>query len=448
MNYQDLAKGLLDRAGAKGASAGDVVLVEGGSFDLSVRLEKLEQLSSAREKRLGLRLFFGKRSAVCSTADFSKESLDGLVDETCRLARATAEDPFSGLPGEKPTALPDLEPLGLFDPAVGALSPDEKIEMALSAERAALREDPRIVNSEGGNLSQSDRRVVYANTEGFSGGYAVSSISLSVSPLARENGAMQRDYWYSARRRLSELESPESIGRTAARRTVRRLGARKVGTCRGSVIFDPETAAEMLGTFCGAVSGYAIYKGASYLADRLGTQVASDRVTIIDDGLRPGGLASRPFDGEGLPTRRTVVVNRGRLESYLLDSYSGRKLGLASTGNASRSIGDGPGVSPTNLWLEPGESTPEEMIRSVRRGLYVIEMIGFGVNMVTGDFSRGATGIWIENGELTHPVQEVTIAGNLNEIFSNIQAIGNDLSFRSSISAPSVLVSEMTIAGN
>ncbi len=446
MNHSELAQDLLDRARVKGASAGDVVIVDGSGFDVQVRLGKIDQLSSAREKRLGLRLFVGQRMAICSTADFSSESLQGLVDDCYALARATAEDPYSGLPAEPPPAAPPVE-LGLYDPALAELSSEAKIDLALRAEGAALAADARIQNSEGGSLSQGERSVVYASSAGFTGRYASSSISLSVSPLAHENGSMQRDYWYSVSRRLAGLEPPEAIGRTAAARTLRRLGARKIRTCRVPVVFDPETAGDLLGTLGAAVSGYAIYKEASFLIGKLGATIAAAGVTVIDDGTLPGRLGSRPFDGEGLTTRRTPVVENGVLRSYLLDSYAGRKLDLASTGNAARSVGDAPGVAPTNLYLQAGTTAPEAIVQSVRQGLYVTELIGFGVNLVTGDYSRGAAGVWIENGELTHAVHEITIAGNLNEMLRNIDAIGSDLVFRGSIAAPTIRIAEMTIAG-
>jgi PmbA protein len=259
---------------------------------------------------------------------------------------------------------------------------------------------------------------------------------------------MQRDFWYAVQRQFSRLESPESVGREAARRAVRRLGARKLSTRRAPVIFDPETAGSLLGNLCSAVSGHALYKGASFLIGQLGTRLAPEFVTIYDDGRRPGGLGSRPFDGEGLPTRKTTVVDSGVLTSYLLDTYSGRKLGLASTGNASRAVGESPSAGPTNFYLVPGAASPEEIIRSVRGGLYVTELIGFGVNMVTGDYSRGAAGQWIENGELAYPVEEITIAGNLKHMLANIETVGSDLEFRGRIASPTMKIREMMIAGN
>jgi PmbA protein len=446
----DLASGLLSKARKAGATAGDVLIVEGESSNVQVRMGRVDKLSNAREKRLGLRLFFGRRTAVVSTADFSRDSLNRLVSTGAALARSTSEDPYSGLPDAGGSeggdgALPSLD---LWDPGLKDVTMEDKIKMATEAESAALAEDPRITNSEGGEVSAHTREITYANTSGFSGTYGSSLVSLSVVPIATGDGGMQRDYWYSTDRKLHRLDSPESVGREAARRTVRRLGARKIQTGSYPVVFDPDTASELLGSLSAAVSGYAVYKGASYLIGQLGRSVASREVTVVDDATLPSGLASRPFDAEGLPARRTVVVENGLLRSYLLDSYSGRKLSLPSTASAARSIGDVPGVSSTNFYMAPGRRTPEEIIRSVQRGLYLVEMIGFGVNLVTGDYSRGAVGIWIENGELAYPVEGITVAGNLREIFAGIEMIGNDLAFRRSINSPTLLVSGMTVAGD
>jgi len=443
--YEDLVTAVLRKARAKGATAGDVMVVEGDSFDVQVRLKSIDKLSNAHEKRLGLRLFFGNRSAVCSTSDFSTESVDRLVEDTCYLARCTAEDPHAGLPEPTALVLPDLD---LYDDTLHAWKMEDKIDLAVQAESAALGYDGRITNSEGAGLSHAGRRVVYANTNEVIGSYPVSHVSFSVSPVATDNRSMQRDYWYSAKRKIKELASPESVGRTAAQRALRRLGARQIATGELPVIFDPETAAELIGSLSACVSGYAVYKGASFLAGSLGQPVAASSVTVLDNGLIPSALGSRPFDGEGLPTRKTTVIKKGVLESYLLDSYSARKLGLRSTGNAVRSVGDVPTVSHTNFYLVPGTHGPEEIIRSVKRGLYVVEMIGFGVNHVTGDYSRGAVGLWIENGELTYPVEEITIAGNLKEILMDIEMIGNDLELRGTIAAPTIKISKMTVAGH
>ncbi|OGW70624.1 MAG: peptidase [Nitrospirae bacterium RIFCSPLOWO2_01_FULL_62_17] len=446
-DYSQLAVDVLGKARQCGATEADVIVVDGRNLSVQVRLSAVDRLTKAREKRLGLRVFFGKRSASSSTSDFSKSSLDQLVADTCSLAKAVAEDPVSGLPSGDAYAgdCPDLD---LYDAT--DLSTDEHIALAKRAEAAALSADPRVSNSEGADFNSSDGRVVLANSHGFVGDYRSSSFSMSVSPVATDpsTGGMQRDSWYAIQRAYARLDSPESVGSEAARRTLRRLGARKVPTCKAPVIFDQEMAGSLLGNLCGALSGYALYKGASFLIGQLGQAIAPEAVTVYDDGRMPRGFGSRPFDGEGLPTRKTPVIEHGVLKSYLLDTYSGKKLGLASTGNASRSVGESPSSGPTNFFLVPGTATPADMIRSVKRGLYVTELIGFGINMVTGDYSRGAAGFWIENGELAYPVEEITIAGNLKRMFLTIETVGNDLEFRGRIASPTIQISEMTIAGD
>ncbi len=446
-NLTNLAAELLARAKKLGASEADVMVADGETFSVQVRLAAVDRLTKAREKRLGLRVFFGQRSASVSTSDFTRESLDRLVTDTCALAKAVVDDEASGLPSADLMA-DDLPDLDLYDPTT--LANDAQIELARRAEAGAMETDPRITNSEGADFDAASGRVVLGNSHGFLGDYRSSSFSVAVSPIATdpESGAMQRDTWYAVNRKFARLESVESVGREAARRALRRLGARKISTRRGPVVFDPETAASLLGNLCGAANGYALYKGASFLIGRLGERIAPTSVTVYDDGRLPDGLGSRPFDGEGLPTRKTTVIEAGVLKSYLLDTYSGKKLGLASSGNASRGVGDSPTVGPTNFYLAPGTVEPGEIIKSVTQGLYVTDLIGFGVNMVTGDYSRGAVGIWIENGELTHAVEEITIAGNLTRMFQDIEMIGNDLRFRSRIASPTIKIAEITIAGN
>ena len=446
-DLKQLAADMLDLAKKQGADGAEVIIADGETFSVQVRLSAVERLTKAREKRLGLRVFIGKRSASVSTSDFSREALRRLVSDTCTLAAAVAEDEMSGLPPGDLMAgdLPDLD---LYDST--RLSTEAQIELARQAEGSALAADARITNSEGAEFDSSSGLVLLGNSRGFLGQYRTSHFSVAVSPIASapDSAGMQRDYWYATQRRFSRLESPESVGKEAARRAVRRLGARKLSTRRAPVIFDPETAGSLLANLCSAVSGHALYKGASFLIGQLGTRLAPDFVTIYDDGRRPGGLGSRPFDGEGLPTRKTTVVDSGVLTSYLLDTYSGRKLGLASTGNASRAVGESPSAGPTNFYLVPGAASPEEIIRSVRGGLYVTELIGFGVNMVTGDYSRGAAGQWIENGELAYPVEEITIAGNLKHMLADIETVGSDLEFRGRIASPTMKIREMMIAGN
>lgn len=445
--YAELAADVLSRAKACGATEADIIVADGETFSVQVRVGAVDRLTKAREKRLGLRVFVGKRSATTSTSDFSRDSLDRLVSETCILAKAVVEDPVSGLPD--PSQMPKEWPmLDLYDAT--QLQTEVQIDLAKRGEAAAFAADQRITNSEGAEFDSSSGRVVLANSHGFVGSYKSSSFSLSVSPIATEpgTGGMQRDSWYEVQRKFSRMASAESIGQEATRRAVRRLGARKVGTKRVPVVFDQETAGSLLANLCSAVSGYGLYKRASFLLDQLGHTIASDQITVHDDGRMEGGLGSRPFDGEGLATRKNTIVERGVLKSYLLDTYSGRKLGLASTGNASRSVGDNPSVGPTNFYLVPGTKTAEQIIGSVKEGLYVTELIGFGINMVTGDYSRGASGFWIDNGELAYPVEEITIAGNLKQMFKDIQLVGSDLVFRGRIASPTLKIGEMMVAGN
>lgn len=445
--YDQLASDVLARAKDCGATEADVVVADGETFSVQVRVGAVDRLTKAREKRLGLRVFVGKRSATTSTSDFSKESLERLVSETCTLAKAVVEDQVSGLPDAVQMAR-DWPDLDLYDDTT--LGTETQIEWAKRGEAAAFAADPRVTNSEGAEFDSSSGRVVLANSHGFVGSYKSSSYSLSVSPIATDpgTGAMQRDAWYEVQRKFLRLASAESIGQEATKRAVRRLGARKVATKRVPVVFDQETAGSLLANLCGAVSGYGLYKRASFLLDQLGQTIASDLITVYDDGRMAGGLGSRPFDGEGLATRKNTIVERGVLKSYLLDTYSGKKLGLSSTGNAARSVGESPSVGPTNFYLVPGVKSPQDIIGSVKEGLYVTDLIGFGINMVTGDYSRGACGFWIENGELTYPVEEITIAGNLKEMFKHIEMVGSDLVFRGRIASPTVKITEMMVAGN
>jgi PmbA protein len=441
----DLLGDVLQRARGKGATEADAFMVEDQSFSAQVRMRQVDTVKHARDQHLALRVFVGRSAAAASTSDLSRESLDRLVDEAVTLARITAPDPLSGL--ADPAALArgprDLE---LDDPRGHDLAPEAKIDLARRCEAAALAFDPRITNSEGGDFADGHARYAYATSHGFAGEYRSSSFSLSASPLAAADGEMQRDGWYHVTRKRADLDAPESIGRTAAQRALRRLGARRVKTAEVPVIFDPQMAATLIRHIAGAASGPSLYRGASFLLNRLGQTIAAPSVTIVDDGTMPGALGSRPFDGEGLPTQRTVLVERGVLASYLLDSYSGRKLGLPSTHHAARD-GGGVGVSTTNLYLAPGTESPEALIRSVKSGLYVTELIGFGVNGVTGDYSRGAVGLWIDNGELAYPVEEITVAGNLLEMFRAVEGVGNDLVFRDRTAAPTLLIGRMVVAG-
>ena len=317
----------------------------------------------------------------------------------------------------------------------------------MQAEEAALSADPRITNSEGASFNAYNGERIFANSRGFQGSYRMSSCSLSATPVARQGDSMERDYWYSAARSYAKLEDPAAIGRKAAERTLRRLGSRKVPTQKVPVVFDAQTARSLISNVFEAVEGESIYRKASFLAGKLENRIASENVTIIDDSTIPGLFGTSPFDDEGVPTRRTVVIDRGVFKSYLLNTYTARKLGLRTTGNAARGLTGNASVGHGNLFLEKGEQSPEEIIRGIRKGLYVTELIGSGVNIVTGDYSRGAAGLWIENGEFAYPVSEITIASTLSQMLMDIAAAGSDLEFRGSVASPTLVIGEMTVSG-
>lgn len=444
----DRALALAARAGAEQA---DAVYVEGDSLEARVRGDEIDFVTQAAERTLGIRALVrgpgGLRSATTSTSDLAADAVERLAEETVALARATAEDPAAGLP--EAGFADDAPDLGLFAPEDREAQVEARIQAARRAEAAARALDSRIVNSEGSQAGSDFGRVVYGNSRGFRGSYESASHGLFSEPIAQENGGMQRDMWMTVSRRWAGLEDAEAVGRRAAERALRRLGARKVPTCEVAVVFDDVTAPSLLGHLAGCLSGYAVYREASFLAGRLGERVASGLLRVVDDGRLPGGLGSKPFDGEGLATRRNVLLEDGVLRSWLLDTYSARKLGLASTGNARRSAGSAPGVGATNLWLEPDPQggTLEEIVAATPRGLLVTELIGQGFNPVTGDYSRGAAGLWIENGEITHPVEEVTIAGNLETMLQAVDRVGAELVWHGRVAAPPLRVAQMTVAG-
>ncbi|MGA2634576.1 MAG: metallopeptidase TldD-related protein [Terracidiphilus sp.] len=453
LDLESLAAEVVDLAMKAGASDAEAVAREGDEFSVNVRMGQVETLQESGSRGLGLRVFLGLKSASASTSDLTADGIRQLVEGALALAKITEEDPFAGLPerGEFGSVAGDLH---LYYEDVYSLPGVERIEWARRAEVAALEADSRIVNSDGGSFDAATGRKVLANSRGFVGGYRSSYAGVSAVPLAMDaNGQMQRDYWWSSGRRLTDLESPESIGREAARRTLRRLGARRVPTQRVPIVFAPEVAQSLIGAVFEAASGDAIWRGASFLAGRLGESIAATNLTIVDNNtmLLPngaGGFGTSPFDGEGLPSLRTVVVENGILRNYMLNTYTARKLNLKSTHNASRGLAGTPGIGCGNLYLEPGTLTEGQIIADVPAGLYVTGLMGSGVNLVTGDYSRGATGLWIENGVLSYAVEEVTIAGNLAEMLRNVTAIGNDLVFRSAVASPTLRIDGMTIAGS
>lgn len=444
---EEIAARLVKLAGNAGATEAEAAVAEGDEFECTVRLGELETLKEAGSSAAGVRVFRGKRTGTSSTSDLSEDGLRRMVASAMALAEVSMEDPFAGLPLPEELGAAGGD-MALFDGGVEALDPAERIAMARRAEKTALDFDPRITNSEGGSYGSSVSTRAFANSLGFLGSYRSSSCSLSVVSVAGDGeGKLERDYWYDVGRSPGQLESPEEIGQKAAEWALRRLGARKVATQKVPVILDPRVARSLVGHMFSAVTGDAVYHKSSYLAEKLGEIVASKQVTIIDDALMPGGFGSSPFDDEGVPSRRTVVVGEGRLETFLLNTYMARKLGMRTTGNASRGLAGNPGTGHGNLFLQPGTRTREDLISSVENGFYVTELLGSGVNIVNGDYSRGAAGVWIEKGRLAWPVHEVTVSGNLAEIWARVEAVGSDLEFRGSVASPTLLIGEMRVSG-
>src|SRR5579872_6748568 len=446
-DLREVAQDIVARAMAGGATAAECVVREGDEFSTLVRLGQVETLKESGSKSIGVRVFFGQRAASTYSSDFSRAGLDRMVTSALALAKITSEDPFGGIPAAD--QLGQLKgDLDLYHEDVYSLPGPDRIDYARRAEKAALDFDPRIKNSEGGSFDAATGHKVLANSHGFIGEYRRSYCSVAAVPIAQsDDGAMQRDYWFSVARTLAKLDSPEQVGRVAAERTLRRLGARKAKTAHVPVIFDPMVATSILEHIFEGVNGDSVYRGASFLAGKLGQKVAAENVTVIDDGTMTGGFGTSPFDGEGVPTRRTVVIEKGVLTSYLLNTYTAKKLKLATTGNASRGLAGTPGIGPGNYFLQPGRRTAKELIGDIKEGLYVTEFLGHGANLVTGDYSRGASGMWISGGEFAYPVEEITVAGNLKEMFFNICEIANDLEFRGSVAAPTLRIDGLTVGG-
>src|SRR5579871_6842788 len=446
-DLREVAQDIVARAMKGGATAAECVVREGDEFSTLVRFGQVETLKESGSRSVGVRVFFGQRAASTYSSDFSREGLDRMVKSALELAKITSEDPYSGIPGAE--LLGQLEgDLDLYHEDVYSLPGADRIDYARRAEKAALDFDPRIKNSEGGSFDAATGHKVLANSHGFVGEYRRSYCSVAAIPIAQdEKGAMQRDYWFSVSRNIGRLDPAEQVGRIAAERTIRRLGARKAKTAQVPVIFDPMVAASILEHIFEGVNGDSVYRGASFLAGKLGQRIAGENVTVIDDGTIPGGFGTSPFDGEGIPTRRTLVIENGVLKSYMLNTYTAKKLGLQTTANASRGLAGTPGIGPGNYFLQAGQKSPKELIGGIKEGLYVTEFLGQGVNLVTGDYSRGASGLWISGGELTFPVEEITVAGNLKELFFNISEIASDLEFRGSVAAPTIRIDGLTVGG-
>jgi PmbA protein len=443
-----IASDLADRALARGADVAEVKARSGSELSVKVRLGEPELVEEAGHRGVGMRIFKDGRVALIATSDLTPRGLERFVDDALELVLLAERDPFAGPADPSLLARGPFPELELYDPACGTVDAARALDLAKRAEAAARAADPRITNSDGATFARTAGAFAMVLSGGFAGGYAGSYASISVTPVANDDGEKKRrgSYW-SAKRHLAELLSPEEVGAEAARRTLRKLGARKVPTCEVPVVFDPDAARSLVGLLGGCVMGGSIWRKSSYLCGREGSLVASPLVTLVDDPLLPRGPGSRPFDGEGLASRRNVIVQEGKLERYLCDSYSARKLGRESTASASRGGNGGVGASTSNLVLSPSSTPAADIVRSTKRGLYVTEMMGFGFNAVTGDFSRGAAGYWIEDGELAFPVSEVTISLNLDELWRRVDAIGDDLDLRSAVASPTIRVASMTVAG-
>jgi PmbA protein len=433
---------LLTRARKAGAESADALLVEGTSLSLARRLGKSEGIERAEGRDLGLRVLMGQRQAVVSSTDFAPSALQEMVNRAVAMAKAAPEDPYCGIadPVDVARSIPELD---IYDPTEP--SPEELEAHAATAEDAA-RAVPGVTNSEGAESGWSSSRVHLAASNGFSGGYAVSRHSFSVSVLAGTGTGMERDYDFTTGISSRDLRDAAEVGRSAGERAVRRLNPRKIATAQVPVVYDPRVSGGLVSSFASAVNGAAIARGTSFLKDRMGQKIFAAGIQIIDDPLRRRGLRSKPFDGEGLPTARRAVIEDGVLQGWFLDLATARQLRLTSTGNASRGTGAPPSPAPTNLYLAAGTMTPEALIGDIKQGFYVTELIGMGTNLVTGDYSRGAAGFWIENGAIAYPVSEVTVAGNLKTMFANLTP-ANDLRFRYGTDAPTVRIEGVTVAG-
>ena len=441
----ELANDVVKRALTAGATDAECTIAEGEEFTANVRMRELENLTEAGSRGAGLRILVGCRTGASYTSDLSPEGIEKLVHSAVELADITTEDPHAGLPERE--ELGSIGDLQLYSEDVEGLETSVKVDLAKRAEEAALSFDPRISNSEGATFGTHLGRQIFANSRGFAGQYRSSYCALGVAPVARSGDSMERDSWDTLSRRFGDLETPESVGRIAAQRALRRLNAVKVDTQKVPVVFEPRTARSLLDHLFDAVHGMSIYRHESFLTGMLGQKVAAESVTVIDDATIPGLFGSSPFDDEGVPSRRTVVIERGVLKNYLLNTYAARKLGMKTTGNASRGLTGNAGIVHGNFFLEKGVQTPEQIIAGIPNGFYVTELMGFGVNVVTGDYSRGAAGLWIRNGELAFAVSEVTIAGNLNDMLRGIEAIASDLEFRGSVAAPTIKMGEITVGG-
>ena len=442
MTALELLEDVVTRARKAGAEQADAVMFDGASLSVSYRLGERENIERSESHDLGLRVLIGKQQGIVSSSDTAPRALDELVERAVAMARAATEDPYCGL--ADPDLLAETFPeLDLFDP--DEPSTDELIANAAATEDSA-RAVEGITNSEGASASWGQSGIALHTSHGFRGAYSASRHSTAVAVIAGEGTAMERDWEYSSARFSADLDAPDEIGRLAAERTVKRLNPRKVASSQVPIIFEPRVSSSLVRHLAGAITGTSVARGTSFLKDKMGESIFRDGIEIVDDPHRSRGLASKPFDAEGVANRRYTLIDDGKLATWLLDSSSARQLGLTSTGHAGRGTASPPSPGTTNLYLAAGEQSPDDLIADINEGLYVTDLIGFGVNGITGDYSRGAAGFWIENGKISYPVSELTIAGNLKDMFKALTP-ASDLEFRHGTDAPTVRVDGMTVAG-
>ena len=442
MTALELLEDVVTRARKAGAEQADAVMFDGASLSVSYRLGERENIERSESHDLGLRVLIGKQQGIVSSSDTAPRALDELVERAVAMARAATEDPYCGL--ADPDLLAETFPeLDLFDP--DEPSTDELIANAAATEDSA-RAVEGITNSEGASASWGQSGIALHTSHGFRGAYSASRHSTAVAVIAGEGTAMERDWEYSSARFSADLDAPDEIGRLAAERTVKRLNPRKVASSQVPIIFEPRVSSSLVRHLAGAITGTSVARGTSFLKDKMGESIFRDGIEIVDDPHRSRGLASKPFDAEGVANRRYTLIDDGKLATWLLDSSSARQLGLTSTGHAGRGTASPPSPGTTNLYLAAGEQSPDDLMADINEGLYVTDLIGFGVNGITGDYSRGAAGYWIENGKISYPVSELTIAGNLKDMFKALTP-ASDLEFRHGTDAPTVRVDGMTVAG-
>ena len=445
----EIARNVVALARRAGAEQCDAIVSMYTEANVTVRLGELEKLIEAGSMSLGLRVINGGRTAVCSTSDLSPLSLERFAAETVDLAAISEPDEFAGLPEpELLSQVTNADGLGLYDERIETLTTEEKIRMARACEGGAFAFDRRVNNSDGASLSTRVGQMALANSHGFEGSYPATSISLMVEAIADDaDGKKRNGYWYTAERALHRMLDPEEVGRIAARRTVDQLGARKMPTRQVPVVFEPMMTVALMGDLIGCVTGSALYRGSTFLANRLGETIGSPLVSIIDDPKAAGRLGSRPFDGEGVETRRNDIFTAGRFSKFLFDCYTGRRTQNQTTGSAQRGIESLPTPGASTLVFEAGPDDPQSIVAGVSEGLYLTALMGNGFNPTTGDYSRGAAGFWIEHGRLAYPVTEVNISGHMNTLLTGIEMAGNDLTWFGASAAPTIRIREMTVAG-